>query len=999
MQQPYLVLGIDPGIASCGFCLLDTANNRILEMGAHLFDAPQEDKTRVSLATTRRNARSTRRNIKRRSDRQKHCLGLLAEYGLVPQDAPKGWLQSRKGDAPVLSLRAKALDELITDRELAQILYSLSAHRGYIPHGEGSLTGEGDVDAETGKVLRAIGANTKALSEGGWRTIGEMLNDQKRSRNKRGAYDLCVLNSQIVDEVHQVMHAQRTYGNTRASSELEERYLKVLTWEKPSLGHDEKVYNLVGSCSYFPEERRAANATLSSELCRAYERLGHLVIVNPDGSERVLSDHEREELLSILFAVKAIKGNKECKVTYANIRKMLDLGAECFFKGVDQDDEKKREPYEPRAWRNMRSHGVPSTLLERMLSDRDFADKIGEALTFASTEESLQMRLESLDLTDEEYESIAALPFNSKVYKGYGSRSLKALSLLLDAFQEEGIQTLTDAEEASGLLSRRLAKGEERTTQLPTYDVFDPTCNNPVVLRTLSRMRRIVNAIIRIHGVPNEIHVELGRELKQSNKEKAAIQKNNAANERDRKRWAGTLAEVMSISPDEVPNKLIRKCIMREEQGERDPYTGDPIELQCLIDDDRYCEIDHILPYSRTCDDSRRNKVLVLSKSNQDKRERTPYEWMTSGEVNAPSWDEFQKRVLNSKALLRKRGYLLNQSLGVDEETKFLQRNLNDMRYMSRAVKNWLEKSLALPEGGRVVAVAGGATANLRHVWGLNTGPNNKKDRSDDRHHAIDAAVIAACSQGTLMKVAKARALGAKAFRRMRESRLSDTQPWPTFASEVLAQAEFIIPTRMVNHGLTGRAFEDTAYRYVGESDDANRRGVLYAKGKEVKKGNFQIGADGNARIVDGMAFLRLWLDVEGNAGKGKWYAEPVYYADIPHIMNGDYVARVAPKAHVGRTLGWIELPESARTTAPITVFRNDALVVESQIVRYTGFHVGSVAIEYEMIGPAVAQVTIPSLGKWDSNTRVRVLEEDCLGHCYREFGYNMPQNSLDDEC
>lgn len=991
MQNPYLVLGIDPGIASCGFCLLDTANGRILEMGAHLFDAPQEDKTGVSLATTRRNARSARRNIKRRSDRQKHCLKLLAEFGLVPQGATTKWFQSRKGDAPILSLRAKALDKLITDRELAQILYSLSAHRGYIPHGEGSLTGKGDVDAETGKVLRAISANTKELNEGGWRTIGEMLSAQKRSRNKGGAYDLCVLNSQIVDEVHQVMRAQRAFGNAHASSELEERYLEVLTWEKPSLGHDERVYNLVGSCSYFPEERRAANATLSSERCRAYERLGHLVIVNPDGSERVLSNYEREELLSILFAAKAIKGNKECKVTYAYIRKMLDLSAKCFFKGVDPDDEKKCEPYAPRAWRNMRSHGIPSALLERMLTNRDFADEIGEALTFASTEESLRMRLESLDLTDEEYESIAALPFNSKVYKGYGSRSLKALNLLLDAFEEEGIQTLTDAERASGLLSLRLAKSEARTTQLSTYDVFDPTCNNPVVLRALSRMRLIVNAIIRIHGVPNEIHVELGRELKQSNKEKAAIQKNNAANERDRRRWAGTLAEIMGISPDEVSNKLIRKCIMREEQGEIDPYTGDALELQRLIDDDRYCEIDHILPYSRTCDDSRRNKVLVLSKSNQDKQERTPYEWMTSGEVNAPSWDDFQKRVLNCKALLRKRNYLLNQSLGTDEEAKFLQRNLNDTRYMSRAVKNWLEKSLALPEGGRVVAVAGGATASLRHVWGLNTAPNNKKDRSDNRHHAIDAAVIAACSQGTLTKVAKARSLGAKTFRRMQESRLSDTQPWTTFASEVLARAEFIIPTRMVDHGLTGRAFEDTAYRYVGESNDANRRGVLYAKGKEIKKGNFHIGADGNARIVDGMAFLRLWLDVEGNAGAGKWYAEPVYYADIPHIMNGDYVPHVAPKAHVGRTLGWIELPESARTTAPIVVFRNDVLEVDGQMVRYTGFHVDGVRIEYEPIGKAAMQMAIPTLGKWNNNTRVRVFQEDCLGHCYQEFGYNKP--------
>ena len=61
LARHYLVLGLDPGIASCGFALLDMTDHRILEMGAHLFDAPQEDKTKVSLATSRRMARSTRR--------------------------------------------------------------------------------------------------------------------------------------------------------------------------------------------------------------------------------------------------------------------------------------------------------------------------------------------------------------------------------------------------------------------------------------------------------------------------------------------------------------------------------------------------------------------------------------------------------------------------------------------------------------------------------------------------------------------------------------------------------------------------------------------------------------------------------------------------------------------------------------------------------------------------------------------------------------------------
>ena len=140
MAEQYLVLGLDPGISSCGFALLDMNNHKILEMGSHLFDAPQESKTKVSLAVGRRNARSARRNNLRTKNRQKHCMKLLKEAGLVPDDATKQWFQSAKGDRPLLELRFAALERILTNREFAQILYALSARRGYIPHGEGRIS-------------------------------------------------------------------------------------------------------------------------------------------------------------------------------------------------------------------------------------------------------------------------------------------------------------------------------------------------------------------------------------------------------------------------------------------------------------------------------------------------------------------------------------------------------------------------------------------------------------------------------------------------------------------------------------------------------------------------------------------------------------------------------------------------------------------------------------------------------------------------------------------
>lgn len=997
-ERPYLVLGMDPGIASCGFCLIDTANHRILEMGSHLFDAPQEPKTKVSLATTRRNARSVRRNTLRTKTRLKQCMELLKTAELVPAEADKSWFQTVAGDKPVLKLRAGGLCRMLTDRELAQVLYSLCSHRGYIPHGEGRL-GETD-DAEGRKVLDAIKKNSSQMAAGNYQTVGEMLNALGgKSRNRQGAYDLCVLNSQIQDEAHKLFESQRRFGNKKATQELEDAYIECLTWEKKTTDHDQRTYDLVGRCSYFPTEKRAALADPSSEICRAYEKLKHLVIVNEDGSERTLSHGRVESYLAVLFSAVPLKGNKDCKVTYSMVRKDLDLDSTSVFKAIDSDKEKSTEVFAPKSWRCLRRSGVPEELLCRMLDERELGDSICEALTFASSEASLVEQLELLDLTEDEREAILGVPFAGKLFKGYGSRSLKALELLIEAFEDENIHTLFEAEQASGLFDLRMTDKGIRGKLLPPYDTYDPTCRNPVVLRAMGRMRHIVNSIIKIHGVPDEIHIELGRDLKQSKNEKAKQSKRQKANEASNKKWAATAAGILGCEPEEVPGHVVRKLVMREEQGERDAYTGAPIDLERLVRDDRYCEIDHILPYSRTCDDSRANKALVLSKSNQDKRERTPYEWMTSGEPSAPNWDEFRSRVMAEVKFRRKRENLLNTNLDDEAEARFIARNLNDDRYMSVAVKDYLEDCLLFPESetGRkrhVTAVAGGATGNLRWVWGLNFGDHNTKDRSDDRHHAVDAAVIAACSEKTVKAVADARKLGRETFKHMRQSRLADTQPWPTFADEVKARREFVIPTRMANHGVTGRAFEDTLYHLEGFTDDKGKYPLVRAGEKVEKKGNVRINPDGSAKLIDGMAFLRLWLDpgVRQAKGKmGKWYVEPVYYADLPEIKAGTHVPRACERG-IARA-NWNPVPDSARVLRPLVIFMDDVLRIDNHIARFHRIDITNCSLLFKPLGNDGSVKGFPQPSGWRADTCAAVLQEDCLGHCYDNIALS-PEDS-----
>lgn len=182
----YLVLGMDPGIASCGFALLDVNNHEILEMGVRLFDAPLHPKTKQSLAAIRRGFRSTRRNIDRTQDRLKHCLKCFKKYGVVPDDADKEYLHMVKGDKQPLELRVDGLNRMLTNREWGMVLYSLCKRRGYIPHGEGAQ----DKSSDDGKVLAAISANEKEIAAAEFKTVGEWLASRPASRN-HGAITRC----------------------------------------------------------------------------------------------------------------------------------------------------------------------------------------------------------------------------------------------------------------------------------------------------------------------------------------------------------------------------------------------------------------------------------------------------------------------------------------------------------------------------------------------------------------------------------------------------------------------------------------------------------------------------------------------------------------------------------------------------------------------------------------------------------------------------------------
>ena len=305
--------------------------------------------------------------------------------------------------------------------------------------------------------------------------------------------------------------------------------------------------------------------------------------------------------------------------------------------------------------------------------------------------------------------------------------------------------------------------------------------------------------------------------------------------------------------------------------------------------------------------------MLVRAKSNQDKGNRTPYEWMTSGEASAPSWEAFCAQVqVRRDSMSAKKAENLTCPDFAHKESEFIKRNLNDTRYMTKKMAQWVEDELlfsdsdeAAGESGRkhVRTPSGGVISMLRYCWGF-----AKKDRAaNELHHAVDAAIIAACSQGIVQKVAIAHSSKHHVPKERYREMLAEAQPWEGFADDVEGAVARAVPSRKANRSLTGRLFEETFYRLEGETEKG--LGILSTgKGTEKKE--------------------------------KKWLAEVVYYSDLTAIDKGTYVPR-SGKRGVPMTK-WEPIPPRARAKPPLRIHRGDLIIVKGEPRIYCSFGIAT---------------------------------------------------------
>jgi len=822
-------LALDLGSTSLGWAMIrlnaDNEPCAVIKAGVRIFSNGRNPKDGSSLAVTRREARSMRRRRDRLLKRKARMMHTLIEYGFFPADEVQ-----RKALVTMnpFALRAKGLDEALTSAEFGRALFHINQRRGFKSNRKTDKK-----DNDSGALKTAINKVRATIEAEGCRTVGEWLHQRDvagltiRARYHQDKvikddgkskidkyYDLYIDRAMIEHEFD-VLWAKQTELNPALFIEAARDDLKdVLLYQRPLKPVKP------GRCTFMPDEERAPLALPSTQRFRMYQEVNNLRILREGLKEEPLTLNQRDDLIAAL--------EEHNKRTFTQIKKLLGVGGAVQFNFEDP----KREELKG---------NTTSAILGKDehfgSSWFGFDEAKQDAIVLQLVKEENEAKLvrwlrDETGIDEKRAEAIA----NVGLPEGYGSLCALALARILPELRRD-VVTYDKAVQAAGFDHHSnispSATGEI-LLELPYYGEplqrhvgfgsNDPKDSeekrygkiaNPTVHIGLNQVRLVVNALLKRYGHPSEVIVELARDLKQSKDQRDVESKRQTENQKRNKRLREDVARVLGISEERVKRADIEKMILWEELSfdpadRHCPYSGVQISATMLLSDE--VEIEHIMPFSQTLDDSLNNKTVALRQANRVKGNRTPWDAFGVQPVAGFDYAGILARAEQMPKAKRYRFAKDGYQRWLKDDAGFLPRALNDTRHMSKVAFEYLK--LICPN---TRVIPGRMTAMLRAKFGLNhvLGLNGEKNRNDHRHHAVDACVIAVTDQGLLQRFAKASA----SAREQQLNRLVENMPlpWVSYREHVQRAIEAIWVSHKPDHSHEGAMHNDTAYGLRGD--------------------------------------------------------------------------------------------------------------------------------------------------------------------------------------
>ncbi len=810
------VLGLDLGVASIGWAYIqeDEKKSEILGMGVRIIPLNPDERDEftagnaISKNAKRRMKRGMRRNIYRRTLRKDLLRKALMENGITP---PKELFESISKNA-LWELRSKAVQEKITLDELGRVLYHLNQKRGFKSNRK---TDGAEEDAKKESEYKAeIRKNAQMLSDAGM-TIGQymfqQLNDDQYFKLKgrifpRNAY---------IEEFDAIWNGQSVHYPEVLTNQLRDRIRDEIIFHQRPLKSQkalvsrcefEKRYRWVNNKKMDVSPRVTPKSSPLAQWAKIYEAVLNIRFKNEYGKIVPIETNQLLELADVLkykeklSATEIIKkldipkgythniGDKGIQgdFTFAKINKAIQ--------GLDGEQAlmKKLMSFELEIeWRNdekMKYVDVETGELmeyevKRVSNSFERSDyfRLWHLLYSVDNEETLKKNLmEDFSISEDMAVQLVKLDFTKE---GFSNKSAACLKKMMPYLMDG--HDYTRAMDFAGYRhSDFLDKAENEARQL--LDKIPLLQKNslrqPVVEKVLNQLINIVNAIMEHpqYGRPDEIRVELARELKQSKDERNRTSSTISKQEKRNKDIEDRLRKEYGFV--KVTKSLINKVKIYEEVGGISPYTGNRIALADFLNG-AGVDVEHIIPKSRLFDDSLSNKTMAESWVNKAKGNMTAFDFMKAQPIpGLQSFDDYvatinlwYKAGVNGAKISRtKYERLLCEESNIPKD--FIERQLRQTQYISKKASQVLGLACR-----NVHATSGGVTDFLREKWGWNdvlkkvnweryeklgltsieTKENGKRiyniegwsKRDDHRHHAIDALVVACTKQSYIQSL------------------------------------------------------------------------------------------------------------------------------------------------------------------------------------------------------------------------------------------------------
>lgn len=798
MNNNKMILGLDLGTNSIGWALVseNDKTKNIIGIGSRIIPLTPDEKSEFENgnAITKNQKRTLKRTQRKGYNRYQLRKESLIKKLTFLNAMPTKDLFSLSA-IQLYGLRHKALQEKISLPELGRILFHLNQKRGYQSSRKADLPEKQDREYVAKINSRYDLLKTEKLTVG--QHFYQCLIKDERYRIK----DQIMPRKAYIEEFGAILERQRTYYPNIITDDLvQELRDRIIYYQRPLKSQK----GLVSICEFegkwyknnegkdkFGGPRVTPRSSPLFQVCKLWESINNITLVSRKGeileitqdkkleifnhldTHENLSEAQLQKILGITKAdgyqfnkqlSKGIQGN----LTKSAIQKVLgkdpladqllafDLPQEAY-ESLDIDSGEIKLRNRVKAEIENQPLFKLWHILYSIPSETDVVNKLTAEFKL---NEAIAIQLARLDFTK----------------GGFSNKSSKAIRNIIPYLQNG--YRYSDAMTMAGYNhSDSITKAQnnarillERLPHLPKNSL-----RQPVVEKILNQLINLVNTIIERYGKPDEIRVELARELKQSIHERNQAYKSNNLSERRNSEIAERLQKEYRVKAN---RRNIEKWRLYAETNGYCLYCGNKIEFSDFLNGEE-SDIEHIIPRSRLFDDSFQNKVISHRKCNKAKGDATAYDYILSqADDQISRYEDSVAQLYKEQAITKaKRDKLLMPATKIP--TDFIARQLRETQYISRKSRELLQQVCR-----NVWATSGTITDRLRKLWGWeeslmrlhlekhrthgktewieyeSNGQLYKRERisgwtkrQDSRHHALDALTIACTQQSFIQRI------------------------------------------------------------------------------------------------------------------------------------------------------------------------------------------------------------------------------------------------------